>query len=153
MKMVNDRFDNFAFTRLRALVEAHRARWGISPKTTVDDDGRSRLALRLSLWGRHAHATHRPEARCFECRLASGDLMKVAGAIVGDGCFQRAIHAVPCCIRAEAEATPDRRGLVNVEIALAESADRDGRRTYCDGNCIPDITARLRALGAKQVDS
>lgn len=151
--MANERFDNFAFTRLRALVEAHCARWGISPKTTVDDDGRSRLALRLSLWGRQLHARHLPAVPCFECRLATGDLMKVAGAIVGDGCIQRAVHTLPCCIRAEAGTPPDSRGLVNVEIALAESADRDGRRTYCDGNCIPDIRARLRALGAKQVDS
>jgi len=151
--LANERFGNFALPGLRALVEAHRARWGISPKITADDDGRSRLAIRLSLWGRRAHAVHLPAARCFEGRLATGDLMKVAGAIVGDGCLQRAVHSVPCCVRAEAGNTADCRGLVNLEIALAESADRDGRRAYCDGNCIPNITARLRALGARQVDS
>ena len=73
-------------------------------------------------------------------------LLAVAGAIVGDGCIQRAVHTVPCCIRAEAGTTPDIRGLVNVEIALAESADRDGRRMLPEFSSVP-TTLRGRPAG------
>jgi hypothetical protein len=146
-------FDNFAFSRLRALVEVHRTRWGISPSLNVDEDGRSRPAVRLSLRGGHAHAAPIPVALCFECRLATSDLMKIAESIVGAGCPLRADYSSPCCVRAERTAAPGGQGVINVEIQLAEDGGPDGRRTFCDANCVSKITARLRALGARQVDS
>jgi len=146
-------FDNFAFSRLRVLVEVHRTRWGITPTMTPSEDGRSRLAVLLSLRGRHAHATPVPVALCFECRLATTDLMKVAAAIVGDGCPQRDAYTTPCCVRAKCGAAPESHGMVNVEIQLAEEGKKDGGRAFCDADCIASITARLRALGARQADS
>lgn len=146
-------FDDFAFSRLRALVEVHRTRWGISPSLNVGEDGRSFLAVRVSLRGRHAHASPNSGAPCFECRLSTSDLMKIAESIVGAGCPLRDDYASPCCVRAERAAAPGDQGVINVEIQLAEDGGPDGRRTFCDANCVSRITARLRALGARQVDS
>lgn len=146
-------FDNFVFSRLRALVEVHHTRWGISPSLNVGEDGRSRPAVRLSLRGRHAHAAPISVAPCFECRLAASDLMKIVEAIVGDGCPLRAEYVTPCCVRAERAAAPGSQSVIDVEIQLAEEESPVGGRAFCDANCVPNITARLRSLGARQVDS
>jgi hypothetical protein len=133
---------------LQQLVEKHEIRWQTAREEAVVDGEIRTIGLRLELSALHSHPEHPPVAGCSECKPVVHALERVIDAVLPKE--HRRSHYEVSVPPAMLNYTTSGRPEITATITILHNEGINDPVDPCETQCHAEMTAKLKALGARE---
>ncbi len=134
---------------LRALVHRHRIIWESRPELAVVKGALAPIGFVVTLTAVHDHPAHPPSPGCPECTPVRAALERIAHAVLprGEHASQYEVHVANAL---ESDPSHGRRTEISATITILHRGIIDQPPDDCERECLSELRARLKALGAQE---